>query len=70
MTRLATTALLAVLAAPLALSEVGFARETHRAEGQRDRDDRSRGPRETETVDRALPMPPAGRSGSRLSLAT
>jgi len=59
-----TTTLLALLIAPLALSEVGFANETHRVEGaaaQRDRDDdRSRGPRETETVDRTVPMPAGG----------
>jgi DUF4097 and DUF4098 domain-containing protein YvlB len=59
MKRLTTTtfALLAALLAPLALSEVGFAREANRIEGQRDRDDRNR---ETETVDRTVPMPAGG----------
>jgi DUF4097 and DUF4098 domain-containing protein YvlB len=39
-----------------ALSEVGFAREANRVEGQRD----DRGPRETETVDRTVPLPANG----------
>jgi hypothetical protein len=65
MKRLATTTFAILLAAPLALSEVAFAHGSHRVEGSaaqrdRDRDDRSRGPRETETIDRTLPMPAGG----------
>ncbi len=44
-----------LLLAPV-LSEVGFAREANRVEGQRD----DRGPRETETVDRTVPLPANG----------
>ena len=57
------TTLFAVLLA-LALSEVGFASAgAHRVEGQRNRDyddDRDQGPRETETVDRTVPLPANG----------
>jgi hypothetical protein len=58
-----------VLVSLLALSEVGFARGANRVEGtspaaagqNRGRDDdRQRGPRDTETVDRTLPMPAGG----------
>lgn len=51
----------ALLVGLLALSEAGFANDSPRLEqAQRDRDDRSRGPRETETIDRTLPMPAGG----------
>lgn len=54
-------AIFALTLGAFALSDVGFAREANGVEGQRDRDDdRSRGPRESETIDRTLPMPAGG----------
>ena len=65
MTRRFTATIFALIFGALTLSEVGFARDANRVEGQRD-NDRDRGPRETETVDRTLPMP----SGGTLRLKT
>lgn len=51
-----TCVLAAVLMVAPALSEVGLAHETNRVDGQRD----DRGPRDTETVDRTVPLPANG----------